>query len=179
MTIEQFTKGMTFMAIAYNKEFTQEQIKVWYEFFKNVNYEDFKNGVKRIVQKNTYMPSVAELKKEIATFTTKELQLNPETEWELVLQAVRKFGKLDNVYFEEITKDTIRALGQHRLEMIETSQIPFMKREFIDIWLSKKDGIERCVINDNALSYTEQLMLEQKEIDEKNLLEMEGIEEWN
>ena len=42
--------------------------------FKNVNYEDFKNGVKRIVQKNTYMPSVAELKKEIATFTTKELQ---------------------------------------------------------------------------------------------------------
>lgn len=162
-----------------SKEEALLMIQVWLNDFKNVGAEIFNTAINRLRYKCKYLPTVAEIKSEIALLSKKELQLNPETEWELVLQAVRKFGKLDNVYFEEITRDTIRALGQHRLEVIETSQIPFIKREFIDIWLSKKDGIERCVINNNALSYTEQLMLEQKEIDERNLLEMEGIEEWN
>ena len=78
----------------------------------------------------------------------------------------------------KIVLNTIRAVGIHRLETIETSQVPFIKKEFIEIWNNKRDGIEKCYINQNALTYREQLMLEQREIDKQNLLEMEGyIEE--
>lgn len=174
MNLEEFTKCMTFLSVAYNKEFTQEQLKVWYEMFKENNSEEFKIAIKRIINTNKYLPSIAEIKSEIALIKNKELQLDPEEEWELVLKAVRKWGKLDNISFNKITQDTIRAIGQNRLEYIETSQIPFIKKEFIDIWLSKRDGIEHYSIqNKNTLSYKEQLMLEQKEIDKQCLLEME------
>lgn len=175
MSIEEFTKAMVFLGMSYDKEFTQDKIKVWYEMFKENNINEFKIAIKRLIVSSKYLPSIAEIKSEIALLNHKELQLNPDEEWELVLSAVRKYGKLDNVYFEEITQNTIRAIGQHRLETIETSQIPFMKKEFIDIWLSKKDGIQQYSIqNSNTLSYKEQLMLEQKQIDEQCLLEMEG-----
>lgn len=174
MNIMEFTKAMTYLGIAYNKEFTEEQVKVWYTFFNDTKIDDFKKAIKRIINKCKYLPSIAEIKSEIATLNVKELQLNAECEWELVLQAIRKWGRLDNVAFEEITQNTIRAVGIHRLEMLETSQIPFFKKEFIDIWNNKKIGIEKIYINQNALTYKEQLMLEQKEIDKQNLLEMES-----
>lgn len=178
MNLQEFTKAMTFLGVAYNKEFTQEQVEIWYNFFAETKIEDFKNAIKRLINKSKYLPSIAEIKSEIATLNVNELQLNAESEWELVLQAIRRWGRLDNIAFEEITQNTIRAVGIHRLETIETSQIPFIKKEFIEIWNNKRDGVEKCYINQNALTYREQLMLEQREIDKQNLLEMEGyIEE--
>ena len=177
MNLQEFTKAMTFLGVAYNKEFTQEQVGIWYNFFVETKIEDFKNAIKRLINKSKYLPSIAEIKSEIATLNVNELQLNAESEWELVLQAIRRWGRLDNIAFEEITQNTIRAVGIHRLETIETSQVPFIKKEFIEIWNNKRDGIEKCYINQNALTYREQLMLEQREIDKQNLLEMEGYTE--
>ena len=177
MNLQEFTKAMTFLGVAYNKEFTQEQVGIWYNFFAETKIEDFKNAIKRLINKSKYLPSIAEIKSEIATLNVNELQLNAESEWELVLQAIRRWGRLDNIAFEEITQNTIRAVGIHRLETIETSQVPFIKKEFIEIWNNKRDGIEKCNINQNALTYREQLMLEQREIDKQNLLEMEGYTE--
>lgn len=177
MNLQEFTKAMTFLGVSYNKEFTQEQVGVWYNFFAETKIEDFKNAIKRLINKSKYLPSIAEIKSEIATLNVNELQLNAENEWELVLQAIRRWGRLDNIAFEEITQNTIRAVGIHKLETIETSQIPFIKKEFIEIWNNKRDGIEKCYINQNALTYNERLMLEQREIDKQNLLEMEGYTE--
>lgn len=174
MNLEEFTKVMVFLSQAYDKEFTKEKISVWYEMFKDSSIEDLKMSVKRLINTSKYLPSIAEIKHEMVTIKNTSLQLMPEKEWELVLKAVRKWGKLDDVYFEPITADTIRAFGQKRLELIETSQIPFAKKEFIDIWLSKKDGIERTQVQSiKTMTYHELLELEQKEIDKQCLLEME------
>lgn len=172
MNIEEFTKAMTFLGVAYNKEFSQEQIGVWYNFFADTKLEDFKNAIKRYISKSKYLPSIAEIKSELATLNVKELQLNAESEWELVLQAVRRWERLDNVAFEKITQDTIKAIGIHRLEMIETSQVPFIKKEFIEIWNDKRDGIEK-VYTQNMLTYEEQIRKQILEEDRRLLLEME------
>lgn len=172
MNIEEFTKAMAFLGVAYNKEFSQEQIGVWYNFFADTKLEDFKNAIKRYISKSKYLPSIAEIKSELATLNVKELQLNAESEWELVLQAVRRWGRLDNVAFEKITQDTIKAIGIHRLEMIETSQVPFIKKEFIEIWNGKRDGIEK-VYTQNMLTYEEQIRKQILEEDRRLLLEME------
>ena len=172
MNIEEFTKAMAFLGVDYNKEFSQEQIGVWYNFFADTKLEDFKNAIKRYISKSKYLPSIAEIKSELATLNVKELQLNAESEWELVLQAVRRWGRLDNVAFEKITQDTIKAIGIHRLEMIETNQVPFIKKEFIEVWNDKRDGIEK-VYTQNMLTYEEQIRKQILEEDRRLLLETE------
>ena len=42
MNLQEFTKAMTFLGVAYNKEFTQEQVEIWYNFFAETKIEDFK-----------------------------------------------------------------------------------------------------------------------------------------
>lgn len=61
MKIKEFIKAMSILGTAYNKEFTQEQIGIWYESFNDVDYELFKQAIKKIVKKNKFMPSIAEL----------------------------------------------------------------------------------------------------------------------
>lgn len=150
-------------------------IKIWERDFENDDEEIFKKAIDRLRYNCKYLPSIAEIKSEIATLNIKELQLNAESEWELVLQAIRRWGRLDNVAFEEITEQTIRAIGLHRLETIETSQVPFIKREFIEIWNNKKIGIEKSYVNQKVLTNQERILLEtkleDKVLDVKKLLE--------
>lgn len=173
MNIEDFTKGMTFLGAVYDKDFDAERIKVWYEMFKECDYETFKNAIKRIANKSKFMPSIAEIKSEMATLSVNELQTNAENEWELVLQAVRRWGTLDNVGFEKITMDTIKAIGQRRLELIETANIPFIKKEFIEIWNNKRDGIKKVYTqNTNTLTYKEEITKQLLEEDRRLLLDI-------
>lgn len=91
MKKEEFIKALKFLGIAYNKEFTQEQAEVWYKFFINEDYEIFRKAIKNIIAKQEYLPSIAQLKKEMAN-----LQINvpkAEDEWLKVLDAVHKYGR--------------------------------------------------------------------------------------
>lgn len=74
MNREQFLKGFKFLNIAYNKEFTDEQVIVWYDFFKQEDYEIFRIAVKNIIKTNKYMPSISELVDEINYVKIKEIQ---------------------------------------------------------------------------------------------------------
>lgn len=173
MSKEEFALAMVFLGTAYNKEFTSQQVSVWYEMFKEYKKEDFKTAIKRLINKNKYLPSIAEIKSEIALLNNSELQLNAEQEFEKVLLAVRKWGTLDKVGFEKITMETIRAIGQRRLELIETANIPFIKKEFIEIWNNKRDGIEHISIqNNNVLTYKEEIKKQLLEEDRRLLLEI-------
>ena len=161
LTLLKYTYPNTF------KDFTKEDglmmIKVWVNDFKDIEEDIFKQAIERIRSKSKYFPSVAEIKSEISTIKVKDLQLDPEEQWELVLLAIRR-GILKTTYFEEITNNTIRAIGINRLETLETNQIPFMKKEFIDIFTNKKVSTEKIYIQEKSmLTNTELLKLQQKE----------------
>lgn len=61
MTPIEFTKQMKILALSYGKEFNEDTIQVWYEYFKNINKEILESTIKQIVLKSKYMPSIAEL----------------------------------------------------------------------------------------------------------------------
>ena len=119
MNKEQFTKGITFLAIAYNKEFTEEQVSVWYEFFKDEDYDAFRNAVKRIIPQKQFMPSIAELKEEITTLSNPVLQLNADEEWDAVLKAVRRWGSYREAEamqsLNPYTANIVRQVGYSRI----------------------------------------------------------------
>lgn len=92
MTPQEFAKNMTIMGIAYNKEFTQEQVEIWYKFFKDTDDRDFRKAVSRLIETSKFIPSIAEIKQEIAQLNTPALQLNAESEWMKVQKLIGKYG---------------------------------------------------------------------------------------
>lgn len=144
MNKEEFTYVMTFLGVAYNKEFTQKQIKVWHEFFRDTSSETFKTAIKRLVATNKFLPSIAEIKQEIALIDNPHLGLDPLEEWETVLKLIRKHGYYKNIEaFNEmnlLTKNVVQQLGWDNLCMSEN--IVWLKKEFIEIFKNKQQGIE-------------------------------------
>ena len=141
MNKEEFTKGITFLAIAYNKEFTEEQVSVWYEFFKNENYDDFRNAVKRIIPQKQFMPSIAELKQEITTISNPVLQLNADEEWDNVLKAIRRWGSYRQVEamksLNPYTANIVRQVGYSRI--CQSENIQWERKEFMELFNMNKE----------------------------------------
>lgn len=144
MTAEEFSKALTFLGVAYNKEFTNEQAKIWYEFFKTTSEETFKKAIKRLIATNKFLPSIAEINQEIALIDNPHLGLDPLEEWEKVLKLIRKHGFYKpNEAFKEmnlLTKNVVEQLGWGNLCMSEN--IVWLKKEFVEIFKNKQQGIE-------------------------------------
>ncbi len=136
MNPQEFVKAMTFLGIAYNKEFTKEQCDVWFNFFKNDDIEIFKLAIKRLIVNEKFIPSIAMVKDEITNIANPSLQLDAEEEWLNVLECVRKYGRNNFIgakeELDDITVETIRKVGWVRIcnsEFIATE-----KKEFIDVF---------------------------------------------
>lgn len=148
MTKEEFLKGITFLTIAYNKEFTEEQVSVWYEFFKDEDFEAFRKAVKRIIPQKQFMPSIAELKQEIATISNPILQMNVDEEWDKVIKAIRKYGyyriqeALDSL--NEHTRQIVRTIGWQRL--CQSENIEWERRTFKELFNNKQDAYEDALV---------------------------------
>lgn len=56
-----FTQTMTILGVAYNKEFTKEELGVWYQFFKEIDAEILKNAITNLIKTNKFMPSISEI----------------------------------------------------------------------------------------------------------------------
>ena len=158
MKKEQFVKGITFLAIAYNKEMTQEQTEVWYDFFKNDDYEAFRSAVKRIIPKKQFMPSIAELKQELVHITNPVLQLNVDEEWGKVLEAIRKYGyyrsleALDSL--NEYTRKIVLMIGWRRL--CTSENIEWERKTFKELFNNKQENYEdAALLNEPQMTLAE------------------------
>lgn len=163
MNKEQFIKGLKYLSLAYNKEFDEEQATVWYDFFKDVDFEVFRQAVKRIIPKNKYLPSIAELRGEIAQMTNPLLQLNVDDEWNNVIEAIRKHGTYITAEefskFNETTLKVIKTIGWRRLCLSEN--IEFERRTFYDIFKSyQKRSEDISLMQLGSLMENERLLIE-------------------
>ena len=61
MTKAELVKGLTYLGVAINKEYTQQECEVFYDFLKDYEYEVFIKAVKNRILKSQYLPKVNEL----------------------------------------------------------------------------------------------------------------------
>lgn len=61
MKQEEFVKGLTYLGLAYGKEFNQMETKQIYEFLKEYNYETFTKAIKNIIRSSKFVPKIADL----------------------------------------------------------------------------------------------------------------------
>lgn len=61
MTENELVKGLTYLGIAYNKEFTKQECSIHYDFLKEYNYETFVNAIKNIIKTSKFLPKITDL----------------------------------------------------------------------------------------------------------------------
>lgn len=99
MKLEEFNECMIYLGIAYNKEFTQNEIRVYYDFLKKYDVNTFKRAIKKIIEKSSYIPKIADLINECE-------ENKDKTKFE-VLNYMRKVGYFKLCAYGEI--DDVKA----------------------------------------------------------------------
>ena len=149
MNRENFIKGLKYLGTAYNKEFTEEQATVWYDFFKDEDFDNFRAAVKRIIPKKQFMPSIAELKQEIALFKNPTLQLKPDEEWENVRMAIRRYGfyRGDEAMksLNPTTASVVRMLGGWE-NVCQSTNGDWLRKNFVELFNTKTETYEEVAL---------------------------------
>ena len=61
MTKQELVKGLTYMGLAYGKEFTPQECDIYYDFLQEYSYETFITAIKNTIKKSKFLPKVTEL----------------------------------------------------------------------------------------------------------------------
>lgn len=69
MNKEEFKKQLGKLQVAYNKKFTQEEARMWYEEFKNISLNEFEKAIDQIIKTNKFAPKIADIKAKISENT--------------------------------------------------------------------------------------------------------------
>lgn len=64
MSEQELVKGLTYLGMAYGKEFTKQECQIHYDFLKEFNYETFVKAIKNIIKKSKFLPKITELLEE-------------------------------------------------------------------------------------------------------------------
>lgn len=168
MNKEEILKLIKILKISYPSYFRELQddeivlmTQLWERKFKNYSLDQVSNAIDNLTSKSKYMPSISEILSEIIQMSTP--QLNPYSEWENVLKAVRKYGTYGEekalASLDEPTSTIARQLGWYRL--CTTERIEFEKIRFMEMFDYYND-IERddLVTNRKELPSNTNLLLD-------------------
>lgn len=64
MTEIEITKGLSYLGIAYGKEYTKIEVQQHYDFLKEYSYETFIKATKNIIRNSKFLPKINELLEE-------------------------------------------------------------------------------------------------------------------
>lgn len=64
MTKEEFVEDMTYLGLAYGKEYSQIEIQLHYDFLKDYSDETLMKAIKNIIKKSKFLPKITEIVEE-------------------------------------------------------------------------------------------------------------------
>lgn len=142
MNKEEFLKGMTILATAYDKEFTKNQIEVWYSALNKYSIEEFRGAISNLIKKEKYMPTIAHITEEIAKSKMADIP-TAEEEWEEVIHAVHRWGSYrEKEALEDLnpyTAKIVKYIGYYRICMSSPEEQVWNKKEFIEEYNALRD----------------------------------------
>ncbi len=66
MNKEEFKKEIAKIQVAYNKKFKQEEGRLWFKEFMNVDIKEFRKAVDKTIKELIFIPNVADVRARIA-----------------------------------------------------------------------------------------------------------------
>lgn len=144
MTKEDFIKGIKFLELSYGKDFTEEQVEVWYQMLGEYSVEEFSKATQDLVKTEKYLPSIAHITKAIAKQKTAGIA-DAEDEWKEVINSIHTFGyyrqKQALESLKPYTRKIINYIGYERICMATPEEQVWNKKNFIEEYNTLKDKI--------------------------------------
>jgi len=66
MNKEEFKQEIAKIQIAYNKQFTQEEKRLWFKKFMNVDVKEFRKAIDKTIKELIFTPNIADVRARIA-----------------------------------------------------------------------------------------------------------------
>lgn len=143
MTKKEFAFGLKILQSSYSRDFSEEDIKIWYMQFKEEDGLTFHKAVKNIIRTSRFMPSIADILYEIKKIEIPDLTLNYEQEFENVRKAIRQYGSYRTAQLmaslKPKTRETVRRIGLQRICECDQDKLKFIKNEFKEIFENMQD----------------------------------------
>ena len=139
-----FLNIMKILGTAYNKDFTEEQVEVWYSMLNEYTVEQLTNAIKELIKTEEYLPTIAHITKAIAKQQTTSFP-DAEQEWQDVIKAVRVYGSyreqdaLDSL--KPYTKKIVGYIGYYNICTATKDEQVWNKKNFIDEYNALKDKV--------------------------------------
>lgn len=130
--MEEFIKNMTYLGLAYDKQYTQEEIKLYYDFLKDFNDDVIVKAIKEIIKTSKFIPKITELV-ECCQKIKESIRFD-------VLEYMNKVG-----YFKDTREYQKASL--------------FLEKNVIPYWLQKDIDIYYKLMVNNRLSNSSRMLL--------------------
>lgn len=144
MTKEDFIKCMKLLSNAYTRDFTEEQLEVWYTMLHEYTVEQFSTAIQDLIKTEEYLPTIAHITKAIAKQSTSNFP-DAEEEWQDVIKAVRVYGSYREQdalnSLKPYTKKIVGYIGYYNICMATKDEQIWNKKNFIEEYNSLKDKV--------------------------------------
>lgn len=145
MNKETIIKGLTKLKANYISQLkslstkeAEEMINMWQEQLDDIEEESFNKAINNIIRKDEFFPNVARVRKEAISLLAPELkQETALSQWEVVLEAIRKHGNNKTKAYEmfnERTKAIMDKMNFNVLNEMLSSDLYWKQKDFITMY---------------------------------------------
>jgi hypothetical protein len=129
MKQEEFVKGLTYLGMAYGKEYNQMETKQIYEFVKEYNYETFVKAINSIIRSSKFVPKIA--------YLIEACEENKSSQRIEVVKYMKDIGYFKYSPYGEITDEHASRNYQKALMFLERNNVPDWLQDDINYFYNK------------------------------------------
>lgn len=156
MTESEFSFWYSYLCEAYNKDINENQMLIWYDFFRDYDLDTFKQAIFQSINESKYFPSIAEVKSYITKQNNSQVNLKADEEWEKVRDVASRIGRYREEealsYLEPITRNIVRRIGFQDICNADEFTRNGLRNAFIKSFESEKDDLIRYEKSNNKES---------------------------
>ena len=144
MKQEEFVKGLTYLGLAYGKEYNQMETKQIYEFLKEYNYETFTKAINSIIRSSKFVPKIADL--------IEVCEENKSSQRIEVVKYMKDIGYFKYSPYGEITDEHASRNFQKALMFLERNNVPDWLQDDINYFYNKMKQERLTATTNNLLN---------------------------
>lgn len=129
MKMEEFVKAVSYLGMAYGKEYSQAETMQMYDFLKDYNYQTMIEAVKSIIRTSKFVPKIADL--------IEACENNKSTQRVEVVKYMRDSGYFKLCDYGEITDEHATRNYNKVLMWLERGVVPDWVQEDINYYYNK------------------------------------------
>lgn len=129
MKMDEFVKAVSYLGMAYGKEYSQAETMQMYDFLKEYNYQTMIDAVKSIIRTSKFVPKIADL--------IEACENNKSTQRVEVVKYMRDIGYFKQGSYGELTDEHATRNYNKTMMWLERGVVPDWLQDDINYFYNK------------------------------------------